>query len=146
MEDPKDREWRAISGDFALRPNRYNFPTGMPCRRIYEQVLTLPCSLVKSIAVTLRRFNESVYISELRFIYEHDEILMGYVIPHKEKSLSLEGGHLTGLITAIGARGIMALRTVSENGHVSDWLGNPDGLPVSVRICMRSYQDAGKMF
>lgn len=64
---------------------------------------------------------------------------MGHVIPNKEKSLFLEGSYLAGFTTAIGARGIMVLRTVSENGHVSAWLGNLDGPPVSsARVCMRN--------
>lgn len=143
MEDPKDTVWRSIGGDFSPRPaipNRHNFPSGMRCRKIYEQISTLPSSPIKTLAVTVRKFNGSVYISGMRFIYKHNpELLLGYIIPGKgkEKSFSLTDFRLAGFITAVGVRGIMALRAVSESGVVSDWLGEPEGLPVSIRLCMR---------
>lgn len=76
--------------------------------------------------MAFRKFNDSVYILGLRFFYGQDEVLMGYIVPHQEKFLSLGNGfRLTGFTTAVGARGIMALCTVLENGYVSDWLGDP---------------------
>lgn len=30
-QGPRDGEWKTISGDFAPRPNRHNFPTEIPC-------------------------------------------------------------------------------------------------------------------
>lgn len=146
LEDPNNTKWRSIGGDFTPRPNSNtnHFPSGMRCRRIYDQVLTLPSSPIKFIAVTFRRFNGTCYISGLRFTFEHDsEALMGYVIPHRERRITLHDGdgenfYLTGFITAVGARGIMALRAVSDKGNVSDWAGSPGGLPQSLRLCMRN--------
>lgn len=139
-EEPEDTSWRTIGGDSASRPQPHRFPSGIRCRRMYEQTLSLPSSPIKTIAVTFRRFSGRHYISGLRFAFKDaSEALMGYVIRGKEKYLALNesGFHLTGFITAVDARGIMALRAVSDKGEVSDWIGTATGLPQSLRLCMK---------
>lgn len=146
LEDPNNTTFRSVGGDFTPQPNSNSdhFPSGMRCRRIYDQILTLPSSPIKSVAVTFRRFNGACYISGLRFTFEHvPEAIMGYVIPHRERRITLhdddgESFYLTGFITAVGARGIMALRAVSDKGYISDWAGSPEGLPQSLRLCMEN--------
>lgn len=140
-EEKQDTTWRTIGGDSASRPEPHRFPSGIRCRRMYEQVIDLPYSPIKTIAATFRGFSGRHYISGLRFAFGDDsETLMGYVVPGKEKYLSLNdpGFHLTGFITAVGARGIMALRAVSNKGEVSDWIGTATGLPQSLRLCMKN--------
>lgn len=142
LEEPQDTAWRSIGGDSAPRPQPHHFPSGIRCKRVYEQVLSLPSSPIKTIAITFRRFSGAYYISGLRFVFKDaNEALMGYVIPGKERYLALDGEsnfHLTGFITAVGARGIMALRAVSEKGNVSDWIGSAASLPQSLRLCMKN--------
>lgn len=149
-EEPRDTSWRSIGGDSVPRPQPHHFPSGIRCKRVYEQVLSLPPSPIKTIGVTFRRFSSLYYISGLRFVFKDaNEALMGYIIPGKERYLALDGEsdfHLTGFVTAVGARGIMALRAVSEKGNVSDWIGSAERLPQSLRLCMKSRIETLKGF
>ncbi|OJJ46951.1 hypothetical protein ASPZODRAFT_151541 [Penicilliopsis zonata CBS 506.65] len=136
-----DPNWRTVGGDFAPRTTTgAAAPAGMPCRVIYEQIVSVP-SKVKSIAVSFRTFANTRYISGLRFVLDDDaqDLPMGYVVPSSEAWLCFDadGSDLTGLIVAVGPRGIKALRAVTSHGAMSAWAGSPDGLPQTVRLCMK---------
>lgn len=135
--------WRSVGGDLDPREGP-PAPSGMPCTSIWEQTVSFPTKL-RRMAVSMRTFNGKQYVSGLRLVSEeHDQdLLIGYVLPGKEKYIDIqgphdEGGQLNGFVVAVGPRGIQALRITTTAGHISKWAGCPDGLPQTVRLCMKN--------
>lgn len=135
--------WRSIGGDIRPREGPPS-PSGMLCRSIWEQTISVPTTL-RRIAVSTRTFSGKQYISGLRLVSEQDQdILVGYVLPGKETYIDIrqsshgEGDQLNGFVVAVGPRGIQALRTTTTAGHISKWAGSPEGLPTTVRLCMKN--------
>ncbi|KAE8351620.1 hypothetical protein BDV28DRAFT_136725 [Aspergillus coremiiformis] len=131
--------WRSVGGDFSARSNG-NSPYQMKCREIYRQTISINSS-IRSIGVSFQELSDKKYVSGLRFILaNNEELRMGYVLSSKEKHIELnsECFDLNGLIVAVGPRGIMAFRVVTGQGEISTWVGSPEGLPQTVRLCMKT--------
>ncbi|KAE8358792.1 hypothetical protein BDV27DRAFT_137125 [Aspergillus caelatus] len=130
--------WRPVGGDFSVRSNG-NSPYQMKCRVIYEQTISITSS-IRSIGVSFRELSDKKYVSGLRFVLTNKEqLVLGYVLPPKEKhiELSSECFNLNGFIAAIGPRGVMALRVVTGQGEISNWVGTSEGLPQTARLCTK---------
>ncbi|KAL1998692.1 hypothetical protein VTN02DRAFT_5725 [Thermoascus thermophilus] len=138
--------WRSVGGDIRPRDGPPS-PSGMPCRSIWEQTVSVPTTL-RRIAVSTRTFSGRRYIAGLRLVSERDpDTLVGYVLPGQETYIDIgpgphgegegDGGQLNGFVLAVGPRGIQALRTTTTAGHVSPWAGSPEGLPTTLRLCMK---------
>ncbi|QMW25474.1 hypothetical protein G4B84_000719, partial [Aspergillus flavus NRRL3357] len=65
---------------------------------------------------------------------------LGYILPSKEKHIELDSEcfSLSGFIAAVGPRGIMALRVVTGQGEISNWVGSSEGLPQTARLCTKT--------
>lgn len=141
LQEEEAKTWRPVGGDFASRTPPGHPSSGMPCRVIYDQIVPIPFP-IKLLGVSFCSFNGERYISGLRFVFDDEQgneemILAGYALPSKEKYVDLNNGELTGLIAAISPRGVKALRAVTKTGHITDWAGCPDGLPQTIRLCMK---------
>ncbi|KAF7115307.1 hypothetical protein CNMCM5793_001943 [Aspergillus hiratsukae] len=132
------KAWRPVGGDFSARPVD-RFPCGVNCREIYEQAVSISAP-IRAIKVSFRRLNGQRYVSGIRFIFEHyREVTLGYILSTNERMLDIgaECYRLTGFIAAVGPRGIVALRAVTDKGDVSSWVGSWKEYPQTLRLCMR---------
>lgn len=139
--------WRAAGGDFLSRSQGHP-PSGMPCRAIFEQTVTIPEEL-NHIGVSTCSFSGKRYICGLRFISDQeDDVLMGYVLPNTEMHIEVRelNGRLNGFVLAIGPRGIHALRATTTAGNISSWVGYPDRLPQTIRLCMKKPVESLRAF
>ncbi|KAL1884645.1 U3 small nucleolar RNA-associated protein [Paecilomyces lecythidis] len=146
MPQGKD-DWRAAGGDFRSRTSDFS-PSGMPCRAIFEQTLTVPKSL-SQVRISICAFRGKRFICGLRFIADNEEdALLGYILPNSETEIDIHGlnGRLNGFILAIGPRGIHALRVTTTAGNISHWVGNPDDFPQTTRLCMTKPLDSLRAF
>lgn len=132
------KAWRPVGGDFSAQPAD-RFPCGVKCREIYQQAVSISAP-IRAIKVSFRRLNGQRYVSGIRFILEdYQEVTLGYILSTNERMLDIgtECYRLTGFIAAVGPRGIMALRGVSDKGVVSSCVGSWKEYPQTLRLCMR---------
>ncbi|GIJ82738.1 hypothetical protein Asppvi_001249 [Aspergillus pseudoviridinutans] len=132
------KAWRPVGGDFSAQPAD-RFPCGVKCREIYEQTVSISAP-IRAIKISFRRLSEQQYISGIRFIFEdHQEVILGYTVTANERMLDMGAGcyRITGFITAVSPRGIMALRAVTDKGDVSSWVGSWKENPQTLRLCMK---------
>ncbi|KNG83542.1 hypothetical protein ANOM_010560 [Aspergillus nomiae NRRL 13137] len=131
--------WRPVGGDFSVRSNG-DSPYQMKCRVIYEQIISIASS-IRSIGVSFRELSDKKYVSGLRLVLtNNEELRLGYVLPCKEKHVELKSEcfDLNGFIAAVSPRGVMALRVVTGQGEISNWVGLSEGLPQTVRLCTKT--------
>ncbi|KAF7158371.1 hypothetical protein CNMCM6106_004947 [Aspergillus hiratsukae] len=72
-----------------------------------------------------------------REIYEQAVSISAPIRAIKVSFRRLNGQRLTGFIAAVGPRGIVALRAVTDKGDVSSWVGSWKEYPQTLRLCMR---------
>jgi hypothetical protein len=136
LESKTAIEWRGLWGK--LPGQSWNSST---CSSLYERAVHLP-PVIDEILVSTVSFGEVEYISGLRIVAPNrPDILLGYIYSRRETSLKLSAkdgtpGVLTGFVTALGARGIYALKAMLLDGSVSSWAGKHDKKPKSLRLCM----------
>jgi hypothetical protein len=103
------------------------------CIRLYSQRSSIP-TLLRQIVVFTISLGNTTYITGLRFIYNRgSEVCFGYR-KGRESTLELTGIH--GLIVAVGLRGIHALQFISPTGQLSQWFGDPNGVPKTRRLAI----------
>ncbi|GFF48310.1 hypothetical protein IFM46972_08517 [Aspergillus udagawae] len=132
------KAWRPVGGDFSAQPAD-RFPCGAKCREIFEQTVSISAP-IRAIKISFRRLSGQQYISGIRFILEdHQEVTLGYIVTTNERMLDIGAGcyRITGFITAVSPRGIMALRAVTDKGDVSPWVGSWKENPQTLRLCMK---------
>lgn len=154
LPEEQPGSWRSVGGEFTSsfsspsssvmtrQPIFYNSNLS-PCKSIWEQTVSIPADL-KDIAVSVRALWGRRYVCGIRFVSDHGEdIIVGYVLPRTEVHLNSagallneDGGEFSGLVTAVGPAGIHAIRATSTSGNSSRWAGDPDGFPVTLRLCM----------
>jgi hypothetical protein len=99
------------------------------CLRLYSQYISIP-TLMRCIVVSTVSAGTATYITGLCFKQE-TKICLGYT---SRTQLSLETSGLRGFILAVGSRGIHAIQFVNPTGQLSQWFGNPEGVPITRRL------------
>jgi hypothetical protein len=99
------------------------------CILLYSQYTYIPTVLCRIVVSTVS-IGTATYITGLCFKQE-TEICLGYT---SRMQLSLETSGLQGFILAVGSRGIHALQFVTPTGQLSQWFGNPKGVPITRRL------------
>lgn len=99
------------------------------CLRLYSQYISIP-TLMRCIVVSTVSTGTATYITGLCFKQE-TKICLGYT---SGTQLSLETSGLRGFILAVGSRGIHAIQFVNPTGQLSQWFGNPEGVPITRRL------------
>jgi hypothetical protein len=101
------------------------------CLRLYSQDTSIPTLLCRIVVSTVS-IGTATYVTGLRFISNQGtEICLGYT---NGRELSLETTGLQGFIIAVGSRGIHAIQFVTPTRQLSQWFGNPKGVPITRRL------------
>jgi hypothetical protein len=135
-EDKNKLRWKEVRG-FIQQPAKDEkkpciwFRHG--CIRLYSQSTSIPTCLCR-IIVSIVLIGSVTYITGLRFIFSQGtraEICLGY---SNGRELSLETTGLQGFIVAVGSRGIHAIQFVTPTKQLSQWFGDPKGIPKTRRL------------
>jgi len=126
-------EWIEISGD--LRPERLVSqwrPSYGGCHILGSHALLVPRQLSR-VAITISSIGNPRYISGIRFISEQGaDSCVGYI--SEDDEVMCEVTDLRGLRVAMSSRGIRALQLLGEDMSSSEWIGCPEGSPISERL------------
>ena len=101
-----------------------------------SQNTSIPALLCRIVVSTVS-IGTVTYITGLCFISkapvsnQESKICLGYT---SRRELSLETTGLQGFIIAVGTRGIHAVQCVAPTGQLSQWFGNPNGMPITRRL------------
>lgn len=99
--------------------------------KLYSQCTKLPAQL-KRITIFMAEVGSTTYITGLQFTTKAGpEICLGYLGGTK---CSLETTGVHGFTVAVGSRGIQALQFLAPGGQLSNWFGDPDGIPMTRRL------------
>lgn len=132
--DEKELKWKEVQGLFQPPEDGqdpYGNWTGQGCLRLYSQCTSIPTLLCR-ITVSIVSIGRATYVTGLSFISNQEtEICLGYT---SRRKLSLETTGLQGFIIAVGTRGIHAVQCVTPTGQLSQWFGNPNGMPITRRL------------
>ena len=132
--DQKELKWKEVHG-LIEEPTRHQNVSGFlmspVCNRLYSQYTSIP-SVLYRIVVSTVSIGTATYITGLCFISNQEtEISLGY---RSKRESSLETTGLQGFIIAVGSRGIHAVQFVTPTGQLSQWFGNPKGIPITRRL------------
>lgn len=138
LEDASEWSWRGVGGEAALDMPHHFFPS-TSCKVLKERAVPLPSEITEILASTVT-FYDKVYITGLRIVgQDQSDTVLGY-ISGEEASLDLRSedgkpGILTGFIAAVDASGIRGLKATLLDGRISEWAGQGDEIPVTLRLC-----------
>lgn len=100
-----------------------------------SQVSTVRTSipaLLRHIRVSIVSAGNATYVAGIRFISnEEKNVCVGYT---NGAESCLETTEIYGFVVAVGSRGIHALRVVTPTGQLSQWFGDPNGVPKTRRL------------
>ncbi|KIM99684.1 hypothetical protein OIDMADRAFT_181105 [Oidiodendron maius Zn] len=132
--DQKELKWKEVHGLIEQPKRRQNlsrFWASPICNRLYSQCTSIPSVLCRIVVSTVSS-GTATYITGLCFISNQEtEISLGY---KSKRGSSLEMTGLQGFIIAVGSRGIHAIQFVTPTGQLSQWFGNPKGMPITRRL------------
>ena len=132
--DQKELEWKEVHGliEQPKRPQNLSlFWVPGVCNRLYSQYTSIPSVLCRIVVSTVS-IGTATYITGLCFISNQEtEISLGY---KSKRESSLETTGLQGFIIAVGLRGIHAVQFVTPTGQLSEWFGDPKGMPITRRL------------
>ncbi|KAL1956055.1 hypothetical protein VTO42DRAFT_7650 [Malbranchea cinnamomea] len=139
LEDTGEWPWRGVSGDAAPISQVFWYPSAA-CRVFKERAVRLPSEILEMLVSTVT-FCHKVYITGLQIVAQgQPNTALGYIVPGRERVLNLRGdggkpGVVTGFITAVDASGIRGFRVTLLDGRVSEWVGQSDEIPKTLRLC-----------
>jgi hypothetical protein len=106
-------------------------PFEQGCYSLRTIVVPVPEHLLK-IGVSTISFSTTSYVTGLRFVAgSTPDVRIGY-ISGSETFFALQ--EFFGFKVAEAPSGLRALQIVGKNGHLSQWLGCPNDVPVSERL------------
>jgi hypothetical protein len=131
--DENKLKWKEVHG-LIQEPERgphRRIGISQGCLRLYSQYTSIPTLLCRIVVSTVS-IGTATYVTGLRFISNQEtEICLGYT---NGRELSLETTGLQGFIIAVGSRGIHAIQFVTPTRQLSQWFGNPKGVPITRRL------------
>jgi hypothetical protein len=134
-KNENELRWKEVHG-FLQQPQEHRkstFCLHQGCIRLYSQRTAIP-TLLSQIVVSTILLGETTYITGLRFICNRgSEVCLGYK-KGRESVLEITGIH--GFIVAVGLRGIHALQFIPPTGQLSQWFGDPTGVPKTRRLAI----------
>ena len=134
-KDENKLRWKEVHG---FQQRKDNHRDGIPiiengCFQLYSQSTSIPTHL-RRIIISIISIGSATYITGLQFISnEGTEICLGYT---SRKGSSLEIIGLQGFIVAVGSRGIHAIQFVTPTRQLSQWFGDPEGVPQTRRLVL----------
>ena len=139
LENVREWSWRGVGGETVLE-TPFFFNPSIPCKVFRERAVPLP-SEVLEILVSTVNFHDKVYVTGLWIVAQgQPNTGLGFILPGRETHIDLrtkEGkpGVITGFITAVDANGIRGFRVTLLDGRVSEWAGQGDDIPTTLRLC-----------
>ncbi|KAK2858427.1 hypothetical protein FQN49_004741 [Arthroderma sp. PD_2] len=151
MDEHNHVVWRTVAAKSPLEPaaptTSRQPPSGFssypPPSILKEYAIRAPTK-ISGIAVSLVYFNGNTYISGIRINTPGKrEIRLGYIYPTREVLLDIgqqaEGSSprdLTGFVLCADSGGIRGIRAAMAGDHLSNWAGDHDNVPSTLRLCL----------
>jgi hypothetical protein len=127
--------WRKVAGDIQ-QEHVYSIdkPFAVGCLLYHTQLTFIPADLTR-IAFSMSAASGVMNITEMRLISDsQSDICLGYVAQSRANEVHIQVATLRGFVLAVGSRGVHALRVINGGGHASEWIGNPEDVPVTNRL------------
>jgi hypothetical protein len=132
-KDESKLRWKEVHGFQERKDNRGHRHGILQFMDCCFQVTSLPAHL-RRIIIYIISIGSATYITGLQFISnEGAEVCLGYA---SRKGSSLEIIALQGFIVAVGSRGIHAIQFVTPTKQLSQWFGDPEGVPQIRRLVL----------
>ncbi|KIM95862.1 hypothetical protein OIDMADRAFT_148421 [Oidiodendron maius Zn] len=132
-KDENKLRWKEVHGFQQRIDYRRDGSLENGCFQLYSQSTSIPAHL-RRIIISIISIGSTTYITGLQFIpNEGTEICLGYT---SRKGSSLEMIGLQGFIVAVGSRGIHAIQFVTPTRQLSQWFGDPEGVPQTRRLVL----------
>jgi hypothetical protein len=130
-----DLRWKAVRGALQQPPEkgqeRPEFRFNRGCLQFHSQCTAIPTLLCRIVVSTIS-IGSATFVTGMRFISRNKlDVCIGYT-KGEESSLDITG--IQGFIVAVGSRGIHALQLITSTEKLSQWFGDPNGVPKTRRL------------